>query len=78
MKTYAIAIVATAARVFFSFFKTFVIIAKLFEYRKNFKALKTLNARKSLNNFNSLNPLFKIVKEGKIETRSIIAIGVIG
>ena len=58
--------------------KTLDIISKLFEYLKNLKARKTFKVRNNLNSFNNLNPLFKTVIEGKIETKSMTARGVIG
>jgi hypothetical protein len=53
-------------------------ISKLVEYLKNLKARKTLKALNNLNTFNNFQPLFKMVKEGKMDNKSMTAIGVIG
>jgi len=75
---YATAIVATADKTFFCFLNTLAIISKLFEYLKNLNARKTFKVLNNLNNFSNLRLLFNNVIEGKIEIKSIIAIGVIG
>lgn len=56
----------------FSFFRTSTIILILFEYLTNLNIRKV---RINLNNLNSLNPEFRIVTDGKIDNKSIIAIG---
>lgn len=56
----------------FSFFRTSTIILILFEYLTNLNIWKV---RINLNNLNSLNPEFRIVTDGKIDNKSIIAIG---
>ena len=48
------------------------------EYLKNLKALKTFNVLNNLKSFNNLKLLFNTVNDGKIEIKSIIAIGVSG
>ena len=70
--------VATADKIFFCFLNTFTMTLKLLEYLKNLKARKTfkvLNSRKILS---KRKPLFRGVNDGKMDSRSMIAIGVIG
>lgn len=56
----------------FSFFRTSTIVLILLEYLTNLNIRKV---RINLNNLNSLNPEFRIVTDGKIDNKSIIAIG---
>ena len=78
MRIYALAIVATADRIFFCFLKTFAIMPKLFEYRKNLNARRTFKVLNNLKSLSNLKPLFRTDIEGSIESKSITAIGVIG
>ena len=50
----------------------------LFEYLIILNALKALNVLRSLKIFSSLKPLFNTVNEGRIDIKSITAIGVKG
>ena len=53
-------------------------MSKLFEYLRNLKARNTFKVLNNLNSLRSLNPLFKTVIDGNIESKSIMAMGVMG
>jgi hypothetical protein len=53
-------------------------MSKLFEYLKNLNARRTFKVLNNLKSLSNLKPLFKIDIDGSIESKSIIAIGVIG
>lgn len=74
-RIYVIAIAQTASKESLDFLITVTIISKFLEYRNALNTLKTRNALANLNNLKSLKPLLIRIKDGRIETRSIMAIG---
>ena len=75
---YAAAIVATADKAFFFFFRTSIRMIRFLDYLKNLTALNTLRVLESLSILSILNPLLRNVNDERITIRSITAIWVNG
>lgn len=78
ISTYANASEPTASSGVRCFSMTLTMILMLFEYRNIFRARNTRSVRSSRRSFKSRKPEARPVKDGRIDTRSISAMGVTG